>query len=157
MAMAVAQVGDRVQVMYFPARRPNRHPDGKLLEFTVGSSEVIAGISRGVVGMAEGEQKHLILQPQDAYGVVRRQLIKELPRKKFARHLDLHPGKRLVTVDADGRRRRVTVVRIKRDSVIVDANHPLAGDVLEVDIRLITLQQSPANHEKPQFDVGGEG
>ena len=155
--MAVAKVGDRVQVLYFPARRSKRHPDGKLLEFTAGSGEVIAGISQGVVGMAEGEQKHLVLQPQDAYGVVRRQLIKELPRKKFAQHLDLHPGKRLVTVDAAGRRRRVTVVRIKQDSVIVDANHPLAGDVLEVDIRLISLMQSSANQEKPLFDVGGEG
>lgn len=155
--MEVAKAGDQVRVRYFPPGRPGRHPDGKLLEFTVGSGDVIPGLSLGVVGMAPGEEKHLVLQPEDAYGVVRRQLIKEVPRKKFPQHLDLHPGKRLATVNAAGRRRRITVVRIKRDSVVVDANHPLAGKVVEVDVRLISLKQSPAHREKRQFDVGGEG
>ena len=107
--------------------------------------------------MSPGEQKHLILQPQDAYGVVRRQLIKAIPRTKFPHHPDLHPGKRLATVDAHGRRWRVTVVRVNRASVVVDGNHPLAGKVVEVDVRLISLKQSPAHREKRQFDVGGEG
>ena len=155
--MHKAKAGDRVRVQYFPAGRPGRHPDGKVLDFTVGSGEVIPGISLGVVGMSEGEQRHLILQPQDAYGVVRPHLIKELPRRNFPQHLDLRPGKRLAAVDAAGRRRPVTVVRVNQDSVVVDANHRLAGEVLEVDIRLLSLMPSYAHRDKPQFDVGGEG
>jgi FKBP-type peptidyl-prolyl cis-trans isomerase 2 len=154
--MKVAKAGDRVRVRYFPPGSPDKDPSGKLLEFTVGSGDVISGLSLGVVGMSPGEQKHLILQPQDAYGIVRQQLIKKVPRKKFPQHLDLHPGKRLATVDAHGRRWRVTVVRVNRASVVVDGNHPLAGKVVEVDVRLISLKQSPAHREKRQFDVGGE-
>jgi peptidylprolyl isomerase len=154
-----AKAGDHVRVQYFaPAKRgaTAMRPGRTVLEFTVGSGEVIPGISLGVVGMAEGEKKQLVLQPQDAYGVVRRQLIKEIPRERFP-GLDLRVGKRLATVNASGKRRRVKVLEIKPNSVVVDGNHPLAGKVLKLEIRLLSLQQSSANRDKPQQDLGGEG
>lgn len=155
--MEVAKAGDRVQVRCFLPQVPGKNRRGKLLEFTVGSDEVIPGISLGVVGMAEGEQKHLTLRPQDAYGVVRQNLIKKFPRQKFPQHLQLHAGKRLSTIDTRGRTRRVTIVRVSEDSVVVDANHRLAGEALEVDIRLVSLVQTHAHQPKPHQDVGGEG
>ena len=157
--MVRAKTGDHVRVQYFaPPKRGEtaKRPGRTVLEFTVGSGEVIPGISLGVVGMAKGERKKLVLQPQDAYGIVRRQLIKEFPRARFP-GLELRVGKRLATVNASGKRRRVKVLEIKPNSVVVDANHPLAGRVLKVEIRLISLQQSSANKDKPQQDLGGEG
>lgn len=154
-----AKTGDHVRVQYFaPPKRgaTAKRPGRTVLEFTVGSGEVIPGISLGVVGMAEGEKKQLVLQPQDAYGVVRRRLIKEIPRERFP-GLDLRVGKRLATVNAVGQRRRVKVLEIKRDSVVVDGNHPLAGKVLKMEILLVSLTQSSANRDKPQQDLGGEG
>jgi FKBP-type peptidyl-prolyl cis-trans isomerase 2 len=107
--------------------------------------------------MAVGERKKLILTPEVAYGVVRFQLIKEVPRERFPQHLDLRPGKRLSTVNAAGQRRRVKVLEVKRNSVVVDGNHPLAGRVLKLEILLVSLTQSPANRDKPQQDLGGQG
>ena len=157
--MVRAKTGDHVRVQYFaPPKRGEtaRRPGRTVLEFTVGSGEVIPGISLGVVGMAAGERKQLVLRPEEGYGVVRRQLIKEIPRKRFP-GLELRVGKRLATVNASGQRRRVKVVEIKPFSVVVDGNHPLAGKVLNVEIRLISLKQSSANKDKPQQDLGGEG
>lgn len=154
-----AKAGDHVRVQYSaPARRGEtaRRPGKTVLEFVVGSGDVIPGISLGVVGMAVGEKKHLLLQPPDAYGVVDRQLIKQVPRKKFPRLMNLQVGKRLATVDASGRRRRVKVVQIKRNAIVVDANHPLAGKVLDVEIELIELVHSQPNKAKPQLGVGGD-
>lgn len=155
-----AKAGDQVRVQYFAppkdgatANRPGR----TVLEFKVGSGEVIPGISLGVVGMAVGERKQLELKPEVAYGVVRFQLIKEVPRERFPQHLDLRPGKRLSTVNAAGQRRRVKVLEVKRNSVVVDGNHPLAGRVLKLEILLVSLTQSPANRDKPQQDLGGQG
>jgi FKBP-type peptidyl-prolyl cis-trans isomerase SlyD len=117
-----------------------------VLQFTVGSKEVIRGISFGLVGMAEGEQKRLTLQPRDAYGAVRSKLIKEVPRKRFRSDMRLYVGQQLTATGVDsGRRRRVQVVEIKRDTVVVDGNHPLAGQVLEVEIQLISLVSSAAD------------
>jgi FKBP-type peptidyl-prolyl cis-trans isomerase 2 len=158
--MDKAKSGDRVRVQYSaPAKRgeTDRRPGHTVLEFIVGSGTVIPGISLGVVGMAVGERKHLVLQPPDAYGAIDSKLIKQVPRKKFPRHLELHVGKRLAAVNASGGRRRVKIVQVKRNSVVVDANHPLAGKVLDVEIELIDLRQSPPNKDKPQQDLGGEG
>ena len=158
--MDKAKTGDHVRVQYSaPAKRggAGRRPGKTVLEFTVGSGTVIPGISFGVVGMAVGERKHMLLQPQDAYGVVHANLIKQVPRKRFPQHLDLHVGKRLAAVNASGGRQRVKIVQVKRNSVVLDANHPLAGKVLDIEIELVELKQSKANQDKPQFDVGGEG
>src|SRR2546426_10497447 len=89
--MNTAKLGDRVRVQYVGLREDGsavgRSRGRKVLEFTVGSKQVIRGISLGVVGMAEGEQKRLTLQPKDAFGAVRTKLIKEVPRQQFPSRL----------------------------------------------------------------------
>jgi peptidylprolyl isomerase len=142
--MAIAKLGDRVRVQYLGLRtdgrgsgRPHRR---EVLEFTAGSKEVMPGISFGVVGMAEGEQKRLTLRPKDAYGVVKRKLIKEVPRQRFRSDLNLYAGRRLTATGVvSGRKRLVQVVEVKPDTVVVDGNHPLAGETLEVEIQLLSL------------------
>lgn len=138
-----AKQGDRVQVKYRElddGAGVRKSPRPRLLEFTVGGNEVMRGLSFGVVGMAEGEQKQLTLHPKDAYGPVRRKLIKEFPRQSFPEHLDLSAGKRLLSIGGTtGRRRPVQIVLVRPGSVVVDCNHPLAGKVLQVNVHLIAL------------------
>ncbi|MBI3466285.1 MAG: FKBP-type peptidyl-prolyl cis-trans isomerase [Planctomycetes bacterium] len=145
-----AKLGDRVRVQYLglledgTATEKNR--GRRVLQFIVGSKDVIPGISLGVVGMAKGEEKRLTIEPKDAYGAVRRKLIKEIPRQRFPTHLDLCVGKRLTSIGVtSGRRRRVQVVAIKPDTVVVDGNHPLAGKVLEVELQLVSLNSLSAD------------
>jgi peptidylprolyl isomerase len=158
-----AKRGDRVRIQYCQVREDaaatNKPPGPKLLEFTVGSSDLIRSISLGVIGMVQGDRKRLTLQPQEAYGKPQARLVREIPRRRFPRHLALRKGQRLTAVDArSGQRRRVKVVAIKPDSVVVDGNHPLAGKVVELEITLISLDSSAnANKQKPQFDLGGRG
>jgi peptidylprolyl isomerase len=139
-----AKVGDRVRVQYLGLLNNGAvigtRRGRQVLEFTVGSDEVIPGISHGVVGMAEGEQKRMTLQPKDGYGAVRPKLIREVSRQRFPIHLDLHVGKRLTSVGTtSGRRRFVQVVKVDSNTVVVDGNHPLAGKVLEVEVQLVSL------------------
>lgn len=160
--MTRAKLGDRVRVQYLGLLQDGTaaeiHRGRRVLEFTVGSKEVIPGISLGVVGMAEGQQKRLTLQPKDAYGAVRRKLIKEIPRHRFPTHLDLCVGKRLTSIGVtSGRRRQVQVVEIQPDMVVVDGNHPLAGKVLEVELQLVSLASSSDDAGGAQHDLGGEG
>lgn len=157
-----AKLGDRVRVQYLGLLRDGnateKHRGRQVLEFVVGSKEVIPGISLAVVGMAKGEAKRLTLQPKDAYGAVRRKLIREIPRQRFPSHLDLCVGKRLTSIGVtSGRRRPVQVVEIKRDTVIVDGNHPLAGKILEVEVQLVSLASSSADAGKARHELRGEG
>lgn len=154
-----ARSGDRVRVEY---RTPSKRdatvwvPGPTVLEFTVGGPQAIPGISSGVMGMAEGECKQLTLQPAEAFGAVRQKFIREIPRARFP-GLDLRVGKRLAKVDAAGRRRVAKIVELKAYTVVVDANHPLAGKVLTVEIRLLSLQSATARELPQDFDTGGEG
>ena len=142
--MNKAKIGDRVRVQCLalltdgsPAERTRGR---EVLEFTVGSSDVIRGISFGVVGMSEGDQKRLRLAPRDAYGVERPGLKRAIPKERMPEKLKLRVGKRLVTVGrSTGTRRPVWVREIHPDSVIVDGNHPLAGHTLEVELQLVSL------------------
>lgn len=157
-----AKLGDRVRVQYLGLLKDGtatgKQRGRQVLEFTVGSKEVIPGISQAVVGMAKGEEKRLTLQPADAYGAVHRKLIREIPRQRFPSHLDLCVGKRLTSIGVtSGRRRRVQIVEIKPDTVIVDGNHPLAGKVLEVEVQLVSLASSSADTGKAHHKLGGEG
>jgi peptidylprolyl isomerase len=144
--MTRAKLGDRVRVQYLELLQngtaTKKHHRRQVLQFTVGSKEVIPGISFGIVGMTEGEQRRLTLQARDAYGDVRPKLIKEVPRKRFPAGLRLFVGQRLTAKGvASGRRRQVHVREIGPDNVIVDGNHPLAGKILEVEVQLISLDR----------------
>jgi FKBP-type peptidyl-prolyl cis-trans isomerase 2 len=160
--MHQAQLGDRVRIQYSRVPKSGttstKPPAQKVLEFTVGGNKVMPGLSLGITGMAQGEQKHFSLQPADAYGDVKPRLIRQIPRHRLPKNLTLRVGMHLSAMDRSlGRRRRVRVVQIKPDSVLVDANHPLAGKVIELDVCLISLDSSTeANRSKPQIDAGGE-
>jgi FKBP-type peptidyl-prolyl cis-trans isomerase 2 len=161
--MPAVQLGDRVRVQYCrPPCQPSSPPNDsstKVLEFTVGTSSVLAGISTGVVGMVPGEQKHFTLQPSEAYGPIQPELIREIPRDQFPRRLPLRIGRRLAATSIQSKRgRRLRVIEIRPQSVIVDGNHRLAGQVVEIEVLLILVDSSSeANRSEPQFDLGGQG
>jgi peptidylprolyl isomerase len=151
--MKKAKLGDRVRVQYLGLREDGvaveRCRGRKVLEFTVGGNEVIPGISFGVLGMAEGEQKRLTLQPKDAYGPVETKLIKEVSRQRFPAHLKLRVGQRLTATGVkSGRRRQVSVAELRLHTVVVDGNHPLAGEILEVELQVVSLNSSSGNEDK---------
>jgi FKBP-type peptidyl-prolyl cis-trans isomerase 2 len=152
-----AKLGDRVRVQYLgllnDGTATQKHRSRQVLKFRVGSKKVISGISLGVVGMAEGETKRLTLEPKDAYGAVRRELIREIPRQRFPSALELCVGKWLTSGSrTSDRRRRVQVVDIKPAAVVVDGNHPLAGKVLEVEVQLVSLNSLSADGQHESDD-----
>ena len=161
--MHTAQLGDRVRIHYSSVRKtlaPSDQPLGhRELEFTVGTGGMIPTISLGVVGMAQGEHKRFTLQPDEVNGAAQPRLIREIPRRRLPKDLVLKVGKRLTAVQRiSGRRRQVTVVEVRLESIIVDEERPLVGKVVELEVTLISVDSSAdANQTKPQFDAGGEG
>ncbi len=149
-----AKLGDRVRIEYSgqfkDAKAGLQRLGREVFEFTVGSHEIMPGISKGVVGMVEGERKQLTLSPREAYGEFRSKLIREIPRSRLPSDTILKVGKRLTTIGVkSGRRRKVTIVELKPTTVIVDGNHPLAGKTLEVEFQLLV-------HDLPPSSAGAE-
>ena len=145
--IAKAKLGDRVRIEFsgqIKDEKSGLHRLGReVMEFTIGSQDVMPGINKGVVGMVEGERKQLTLQPIEAYGELRPNLIQEIPRQRLPSDVVLKVGKRLTTIGVkSGRRRKVTIMELTPTTVVVDGNHPFAGKTLEVEFQLLVHDSS---------------
>jgi peptidylprolyl isomerase len=109
------------------------------ISFTVGRKEVIPGIDRAVRGMRVGESKKIIVAPHDAFGVYNERLCFMIPKSKFPRNVSIAPKKRLRLIQNNNTFVDVHIKKIHGEEVVLDANHPFAGQELLFTIRLVSL------------------
>ncbi len=142
--MSRAAVGDTVKVHYTGMLEDGSVFDSSVdrdpLEFTIGAGQVIPGFEAAVTGMEVGETKETRLEPEDAYGPHREEMVVTVERSRLPDGLVPHVGQRLSVEQSNGARLIVRVADVSEDSVTVDANHQLAGQPLRFDLRLVDLQ-----------------
>lgn len=114
---------------------------GEPLQFEVGSGQVIQGFDEGVNGMTVGDQKTIEIEPADAYGQRSDQLVQSIPRQGI--NLDREPevGMRLGLQLPDGNEIPVTITEVTDEYITIDANHPLAGEKLIFDLKLVDIKE----------------
>ena len=141
--MAQATEGDTVHIHYtgrlgdgtvFDSSR-EREP----LEFTLGEGRVIPGFESAVTGMEPGETRTANVPAADAYGPRRDELVMTVEKEQLPDDLDPDVGQRLGMRTADGETVEVRVTATDDQAVVLDANHPMAGHVLILDIELVRL------------------
>jgi hypothetical protein len=149
--MHEAKLGDRVRIEYSRVPRPGamtvnpRAP--KVLEFTVGTGDIIPSVSLGVVGMVQGGRKRLAFQPETENGIVPVGLSKQSPRQRSKRQFSLRVRKPLSATGA----------AVEPPQTPISAASTAEPVVVELDVMLLSLDSSAnANKQKPQFEVGGE-
>jgi FKBP-type peptidyl-prolyl cis-trans isomerase 2 len=109
------------------------------LEFEVGGGMVIKGFDDGVTGMAVGEKKTVNIAAEEAYGVKNEEMVIEFPKTNFPPDMQLEVGLPLMMRNGQGQNFQVVVIEIKEETVILDANHPLAGKELIFDLELVEI------------------
>lgn len=107
------------------------------LEFTIGKAQVIPGFENAVIGMNVGENKTVDIPVADAYGERMDDLVLEVGRVDLPEGLDPQIGEQLVMQNEMGQQIGVTVVDQNEEAVLLDANHPLAGQDLIFDLELV--------------------
>lgn len=136
-----AKSGDTVKVHY-----TGRLEDGTVfdtshgrepLEFTVGEGRVIEGFEKAVMGMDLNESKTVDIPADEAYGEYRDELLLEVDRGQFPKHVEPRVGLDLQIQEPGGVVFPVTVTRVTEATVTLDANHPLAGKALSFEIELV--------------------
>jgi FKBP-type peptidyl-prolyl cis-trans isomerase 2 len=141
--MQQAQKGDKVKVHYHGKLTNGETFDSsngrEPLEFEVGSGTVIKGFDQGVAGMEVGEKKTINIPVEEAYGPRSEDMLIEFPKDRFPDDVAIEEGMQLMMSNGSGQNIPVIVTEIKEDSVILDANHPLAGEDLIFDIELVEI------------------
>jgi peptidylprolyl isomerase len=89
--------------------------------------------------MAPGDDKKVTLPAEEAYGPHREELIHEVGRERLSPEMKVDVGDRLEGTDASGRRLQLTVVDVNDQAVKLDANHPLAGEDLTFELKLVEV------------------
>jgi len=100
---------------------------------------VIKGFDDGVTGMSVGEKKTITIPFNEAYGPKNPEMIIDMPRNRFPKDMELEVGMALAMSDGQGQQFEVVVTQLKEDSVVLDANHPLAGKDLIFDLELVEI------------------
>jgi FKBP-type peptidyl-prolyl cis-trans isomerase 2 len=146
--MKQAKSGDKVKVHYHGKLTNGETFDTsngrEPLEFEIGSGMVIKGFDDGVTGMAIGDKKTITIPSNEAYGPKNPEMVIDVPKDRFPEDMELEIGMPLAMSNGNGQPFQVTIVEIKEDSVLLDANHPLAGMDLVFDLELVDIvEKSP--------------
>lgn len=124
---------------------------GEPLAYLHGAQQIVPGLERELVGLEAGQSKDVVVAPEDGYGLPDPEGVFGVPRAAFPAGAQLAVGDTFVGEDDEGAQVPVRVVEVREDSIVVDANHPLAGVTLyfhvEVrDVRDATLEELTHSH-----------
>ncbi len=110
------------------------------LAFTVGEGQLLKGFEDAVIGMKVNDSKDIDIPSAEGYGEVRKDLIAEVEKKNLGPDVDPKIGMELMSKYPDGTDVVVRIVDVKEETIVVDANHPLAGQNLKFNIKLVSIE-----------------
>jgi len=115
------------------------------LEVVVGQSGLIKGFEDGLMGMKEGEKKTIEITPEDAYGQLIEGRTQEVEKSMLPEEIQVG-----MALQANGEvgTMVVTVKEIKEETVVLDANHPLAGKDLIFELEVLEVTNTKKTNAK---------
>ncbi len=128
-----------------------RIDDGTLVEeseqddplmYLHGHDNIIPGLERALEGMRVGEKQAVIVEPEDGYGDYDPEDIGELKRSDFPPNVPPTVGMIVPIIDDEGNEGEAEVVEVDGDTVVLDFNHPLAGERLHFEIEITGLRDA---------------
>ena len=141
--MGQVKTGDKVNVHYHGKLEDGTTFDSSEgrapLSFTAGSGQVIAGFDNAVIGMNVGDKKTVHIPIAEAYGDRDDTMIIELPLTDFPADQKPEVGMELQMSNNHGNLFNVVITEIRDTTLVLDANHPLAGMPLVFDIELVSI------------------
>lgn len=117
------------------------------LEFIYGTNSMLEAFEKNIDGLAEGDSFNFVLTPEEAYGEYDDEHVVDLPRHIFEQDGKLNEevifeGNTVPMMDTNGNRLNGSVVEVKDDVIKMDFNHPLAGETLNFEGKVLTVRES---------------
>lgn len=112
------------------------------LAYLHGHSGIIPGLERELEGKVAGDAMKVTVQPADGYGELNPELVQAVPRAAFQGVDQIEVGMQFQAQGAGGQVQMVVVKEVSDEQVTVDANHPLAGQVLHFDVSIEGVREA---------------
>ncbi|HNY99345.1 MAG TPA: peptidylprolyl isomerase [Rectinema sp.] len=111
------------------------------LVYLHGNDNIIPGLERELEGKIPGETLSCSIPPTDAYGERNESLVFKVNKKDFGDNVEVAAGMQFEAHGEDGTL-IVTVVNVDGEEVTLDANHPLAGETLHFDVKVVDVREA---------------
>ncbi|GAB4357283.1 MAG: FKBP-type peptidyl-prolyl cis-trans isomerase [Methylohalobius sp. ZOD2] len=110
------------------------------LSYLHGIGNIIPGLEKALEGKNNGEHVDVSIAPADGYGERNEALIQKVPRSAFEGVDKIEPGMQFQAQTPNGTQ-VLTVVEVQDDEVVVDGNHPLAGETLHFSVDVTDVRE----------------
>jgi len=142
--MSQVKENDTVRVHYTGKLSNGQIFDSSLerepLEISLGQGNLIPGFEKGVVNMKVNEKKTVNIPFAEAYGEVQQELFHEVKKDELPEDMTPEVGMGLASKNPDGSEVQFRVAEVHEKHIIIDANHPLAGQDLIFDLELVEIK-----------------
>jgi FKBP-type peptidyl-prolyl cis-trans isomerase SlyD len=152
---------DRVVCMDYTIRLAN----GQVVESSVGQEpltylhgrrQIVPGVEKAIEGLEAGALLEVIVPPAEAYGERDPAGLFVVPRAAFPVGEEIAPGMMFSASRPDGKSITFRVIEANDQLVLVDTNHPLAGETLHISIhvhtvRIATTDELFRGRARPEF------
>ncbi|MDY0076053.1 MAG: peptidylprolyl isomerase [Bacteroidales bacterium] len=138
-------------------------PDGEILETVTtdnprtmlfGTGRVLAGFEKRLLGLKSGDTFDFVMEPDEAFGDFREELLMEVPKTAFIVNGELKAetlkiGRTVPMMDGEGNPFEGRIIEIVDDAVRMDFNHPLAGKTLRTSGVVINVREATDEELNP--------
>ncbi len=143
--MSKVKEGDSVRVHYTGKLTDGQVFDssisrGEPLEVKLGEGSLIPGFEKGLMNMEPQEKKTIVIPKEEAYGEKRKELFQSVPKSNLPEGLKPEVDMALVATNNDGSEKQLRVAEVNENDIVVDANHPLAGEDLTFELELLEIK-----------------
>ncbi|WII95624.1 peptidylprolyl isomerase [Moraxella haemolytica] len=118
---------------------------GEPLAYLHGHHNIIAGLEAQMEGKVAGDKFVVTVAPADAYGEYLAEAVQSVPRANFQGVDNIEVGMQFQSQTDDGHVMLVTVKEVTDEEVVVDGNHPLAGQTLTFDVEIVEVRAATAD------------
>ena len=119
------------------------------LKFIYGTGSMIPAFEDGLKDLEPGNKFDFVIAPENAYGEYVQEHVLELPKNifevegKFDSEM-VKEGNTIPMMDANGNRINGSVLEVREDVVVMDFNHPLAGETLHFQGEVVDVHEPTA-------------
>lgn len=110
--------------------------DGEPIVYVHGYGMLVPGLEAALEGLKVGTEKQIVVEPAEGFGDHDEDLVLEVDRGDFPDPKKVTEGDEFIAESPDGDELAMRVIEVKDDTVVVDANHPLAGRTLHYAVKV---------------------
>ena len=112
---------------------------GEPLVYQQGGGQILPALEKELEGMRIEESRQVTLSPEKGYGAVDPELFQEVETSLVPEDAR-SAGTQLVSEDNAGNRRLIRVHEVREEKTVIDFNHPLAGQTLHFDVKVLSVE-----------------